>query len=153
MALHFHTMTVLLSSNFDRMPIKFQSYSRSRPHEEKAMASSSKNSKKKNYKGRSPNVMRYIESCGSEVSIGHLIGPNLASGTRIAAKNQCQALDEKTARTYELRLIALENFAKANGDDAILFGPNKRPFLAATIQTFMRKCFLFILLLMLVNLR
>lgn len=39
---------------------------------------------------------------------------------------------EKTARTYKLRLIALENFAMANGDDAVLFGPNKRPFLAAT---------------------
>ena len=91
------------------------------------MASSSAgSSKKKNYKGRSPNVMRFIESCGSEVNIGDLIAPNLAAGARLAAKNQCQALDEKTARTYELRLIALENFAKANGDDAILFGPNKR---------------------------
>ena len=60
-------------------------------------------------------------------------------GARLAAENQCQALDEKTARTYELWLIALENFAMAKGDDAILFGPNKRPFLAATIQTYMRK--------------
>ena len=54
-------------------------------------------------------------------------------------KNQSQVLDEKTARTYELRLISLENFAQANGDDAQLFGPNKRPFLAATIQTYLRK--------------
>jgi len=35
--------------------------------------------------------------------------------------------------------MALEEFAKTNGDDAVLFGPNKRPFLAATIQTYMRK--------------
>ena len=38
------------------------------------MASSSAgSSKKKNYKGRSPNVMRFIESCDSEVNIGDLI--------------------------------------------------------------------------------
>ena len=98
-------------------------------------------SKKTNYKGRSPNVLRYVESYGSEVDISSLIAPNLAAGARLAAENQSQALDEKTARTYELRLIALENFAKTNGDDAVLFGPNKRPFLAATIQTFMRKYF------------
>ena len=110
----------------------------SRTHVREIMASAQK--KTKNYRGRSPNVMRYIESCGSDVDIGPLIAPNLAAGARLAAKNQCQALDEKTARTYELRLIALENFAKANGDDAVLFGPSKRPFLAATMQTFMRKC-------------
>jgi len=98
-------------------------------------------SKKANYKGRSPNVIWYIESCGSKVDISSLISPNLAAGARLAAENQCQALDEKTARTYELRLIALENFAMANGDGAVLFGPDKRPFLAATIQTYMRKCF------------
>ena len=98
-------------------------------------------SKKSNYKGRSPNVVRCIESCGSEVDISSLIAPNLAAGARLAAENQSQALDEKTARTYELRLITLENFAMANGDDAVLFGPNKRPFLAATIQTYMRMCF------------
>ena len=109
----------------------------SRTRVEKIMASS----KKANYKGRSPNVIRYVQSCGSEVDISGLIAPNLAAGARLAAENQSQALDEKTARTYELRLIALENFATANGDDAILFGPDKRPFLAATIQTYMRKFF------------
>ena len=101
---------------------------------EKIMAS-----KKANYKGRSPNVIQYVQSYGSEVDISALIAPNLAAGARLVAENQCQALDEKTARTYELWLIALENFAMANGDDAILFGPNKGPFLAATIQTYMRK--------------
>ena len=35
--------------------------------------------------------------------------------------------------------MALEEFAKTNGDDAVLFGPNKRPSLAATIQTYMSK--------------
>ena len=33
-----------------------------------------------------------------------------------------------------------------NGDDAVLFGEDKRRFLA-TVQTFMRKCFVYILLL------
>ena len=35
--------------------------------------------------------------------------------------------------------MALEEFAKTNDDDAVLFGPNKRPFLAATIQTYVHK--------------
>ena len=93
----------------------------------------------KKYKGRSPNVERYLNSCGREVDISGLIAPNLAAGARLAAKNESQALVEKTSRTYELRLMALEKFAAQNGDDAILFGPGKRPFLAATLQTFMRK--------------
>ena len=84
----------------------------------------------KRYKGRSPNVERYLNSCGREIDISGLIAPYLAAGARLAAK---------TSRTYELRLMALEEFAVQNGDDAILFGPNKRPFLAATLQTFMRK--------------
>ena len=95
---------------------------------------------KKNYKGRSPNVQRNLDSCGRDIDISEMIAPNLAAGARLAAKNESQALDEKTARTYELRLITLEEFAKKNGDDAVLFGSNKRPFLAATLQTFMRKC-------------
>lgn len=94
---------------------------------------------KKNHKGRSPNVLRYIESGGNDIDISGLIGPNIAAGARLAAKNRSEALDEKTARTYELRLMALETFASENGDDAILFGENKRPFMAATIQTYMRK--------------
>ena len=69
-----------------------------------------------------------------------MIPPNLAEGARLAAKNESQALDEKTAGTYELRLITLEEFAKKNRDDAMLFSSNKRPFLAVTLQTFMRKC-------------
>lgn len=83
-------------------------------------------SKKSNYKGRSPNVIRCIKSCGSEVRISSLIAPNLAAGARLTAENQCQALDKKTARTHELWLIALENFAMANGDDAVLFVINRR---------------------------
>ena len=94
---------------------------------------------RKNYKGRSPNVLRYIQSCGNEDDIGSLLASNLAAGARLAAENETQAHDEKTSRTYELRLMALEKFAECNGDDAVLFGPNKRPFLAATIQTYMRK--------------
>ncbi|XP_074608736.1 uncharacterized protein LOC141863159 [Acropora palmata] len=92
----------------------------------------------KNYKGRSPNVLRYIESCGNEEDIGSLLCSNLAAGARLAAENESQAHDEKTSRTYELRLMSLERFAQQNGDDAVLFGANKRPFLAATIQTYMQ---------------
>ena len=95
--------------------------------------------KRKNFKGRSPNVLRYIESCGNEEDIGSLLSSNLAAGARLAAENESQAHDEKTSRTYELRLMSLEQFAQQNGDDAVLFGPDKRPFLAATIQTYMRK--------------
>ena len=78
-----------------------------------------------------------------------VVGAKLKKGTlmpaSLAAGNQSQSLDEKTARTYELRLIALEKFARENGDDAVLFGPNKRPFLAATIQTFIRKFLYFLI--------
>ena len=82
-----------------------------------------------------------MNSCGREIDISGLIAPNLSAGDRLAAKNESQALDEKTSDTYELRLIALEEFAKKNGNDAVLFGPNKRPFLAATLQTFFREYF------------
>ena len=82
-ALHFHTMTVFLSSNFDRMSIliKFQSHAGHIPTRKKPWPRHSPVlAKKKNYKGRRPNEMRYIESCGSEVSIVDLIAPNLAAG-------------------------------------------------------------------------
>ena len=69
-----------------------------------------------------------------------MIPPNLAEGARLAAKNESQALDEKTAGTYELWFMTLEEFAKKNRDDAMLFSSNKRPFLAVTLQTFMCKC-------------
>lgn len=96
-------------------------------------------SKKTNYKGKSLNVQRFISSSGSDTNISLFLSQNLAAGAKLAAKNRTEALDQKTARTYELRLIALERFAAENGDDAVLFGPNKRPFLAATVQTFLRK--------------
>ena len=102
--------------------------------------------KRKNFKGRSPNVLRYIESCGNEEDIGSFLSSNLAAGARLAAENESQAHDEKTSGTYELRLMSLEQFAQQNGDDAVLFGPSKRPFLAATIQTYMRKFVSFMLL-------
>ena len=72
--------------------------------------------------------------------MSEMIPPNLAEGAGFADKNESQALDEKTAGTYELRFITLEEFAKKNRDDAMLFSSNKGPFLAATLQTFMRKC-------------
>jgi len=101
----------------------------------------------KNFKGNSPNVLRFIESGGSDFSLDGLLSENLAAGAKLAAKNRSEALDEKTARTYELRLMKLEKFAEENGDDAVLFGHGKRPFLAATIQTFLRKYFTFCMLL------
>ena len=63
--------------------------------------------KRKNFKGRSPNVLRYIESCGNEEDIGSFLSSNLAAGARLAAENESQAHDEKTSRTYELRLMSL----------------------------------------------
>ena len=79
-------------------------------------------------------MQRYLDSCGWDIDISEMIASNLAAGARLAA------LDEKTARTNELQLITLEEFAKKNGDDVVLFSPNKRPFLAATLQTFMHQC-------------
>ena len=72
---------------------------------------------------RSPNVLRYIESCGNEGDVGSLLASNLAAVTRLAAENESQA-HEKTGRTYELRLMSLEKFAEENGDDDVLFGGN-----------------------------
>ena len=86
-------------------------------------------SNRKNYKGRSPNVLHFIETCGNEVALKGLISPNLAAGARLPAKNQSKVLDNKTAWTYELRLISLEKFAEAKRDDTELFGEGKRPFL------------------------
>jgi len=90
-------------------------------------------------KRRSQNVLRFINSCGNDTDISSLLGANLLAGARLAAKNRSEALHESTARTYELKLLALEDFALKNEDDALLFGENKRPFMAATIQTYLRK--------------
>ena len=43
---------------------------------------------KKNYKGRSSNVLRYIESCGNEGDVGSFLASNLAVGVRLAAENE-----------------------------------------------------------------
>ncbi|KXJ10502.1 hypothetical protein AC249_AIPGENE18765 [Exaiptasia diaphana] len=92
-----------------------------------------------NFKGRSPNIERFVSCCGNDRDVSNLLNENLAAGAKLAAKNRSGSLDEKTSRVYELRLMALEKFAKENGDDAILFGEaTKRPFLAATIQTYLQ---------------
>ena len=78
------------------------------------------------------------------ILLSPIVAPNLVVGARLAAENESQALDEKTGRMYELRLIALEKFATENGDDAVLFGENRRPLLAATVQMFMRECFVYL---------
>ena len=95
--------------------------------------------KRKKFKGCSPNVLQYIESCGNEDDIGNLLSSNLAASARLAAENESQAQNEKTSRTHEFRLVTLEKFSQQNGDDAVLFDPSKRPFLAATIQKYMGK--------------
>ena len=69
----------------------------------------------KNFKGRSPNALWYIKSCGNEEDVGSLISPNPSATTRLSAKNENQALDKKTTKTNELWLISLEQFAEANG--------------------------------------
>ena len=99
---------------------------------------------KGNYKGISPNVLRYMKSCGSGSQVSSLLAPNLVAGARLAAKNESQALAEKTGKTYKLCLTALDKFAAENGDDAVLFGENKRPFLAATVQMFIRECLVYL---------
>ena len=98
-----------------------------------------KAAKKPKSKSRSPNIVAYISSNGDDVDLSGYLASNLTAGTRLAAKNEMQVDEEKTARTYELRLIALEKFARQEGDNAVLFGENKRPFMAATIKTFLRE--------------
>ena len=90
-------------------------------------------------KARSQNILAYLSSSGDDVDLGGYLTRNLAAGARLAAENEMEVHDKNTARTYELRLIALEKFAKREGDNAVLFGENKRPFMAATIKTFMRE--------------
>ena len=98
-----------------------------------------KAAKKPKSKSRSPNIVAYISSNGDDVDLSGYLASNLTAGTHLAAENEMQVDEEKTARTYELRLIALEKFARQEGDNAVLFGENKRPFMAATIKTFLRE--------------
>ena len=98
-----------------------------------------KAAKKPKSKSRSPNIVAYISSNGDDVDLSGYLASNLTAGTCLPAENEMQVDEEKTARTYELRLIALEKFARQEGDNAVLFGENKRPFMAATIKTFLRE--------------
>ena len=66
----------------------------------------------KKYKRRSPNAIRYINSCGNEGDTGKPISPNLAPA-------------------HVFGIVC----PKKNGGYVLLFGPNKKPFLMATIQT------------------
>ena len=58
------------------------------------MATGATSKTKGNYKGRSPNVLRYVKSCGSGSQVSSLLAPNLVACARLAAKNESQALDE-----------------------------------------------------------
>ena len=90
-------------------------------------------------KARSPNIEAYLSANGSSVDLGGYLPENLAAGAWLAAANEVEIHDPKTARIYELRLMALERFAKREGDNAVLFGENERPFMAATIKTFLHE--------------
>lgn len=94
---------------------------------------------KYNYKGRSENVLAFKRSAGQQEDISEFLSGDLAAGQSLAAKNRRKALDEHTMRLYETRLMHLEEFASSQGDNAVLFGERKRPFLAVTIMTFLRK--------------
>ena len=96
--------------------------------------------RRNNYKGRSPNVLAFEQRCGRAEDITSFLPGNLAAGQSLAAKNQGKALDERTLRLYETRLMHLEEFAAKHGDDAILFGEeNMKPFMAVIIMTFLHK--------------
>ena len=67
-----------------------------------------------------------------------------AQGSR--QKTNARHTTRKRVGPMSSGLMSLEQFAQQNGDDAVLFGPSKRPFLAATIQTYMRNFVGFMLL-------
>ncbi|KAK3718621.1 hypothetical protein QZH41_015461 [Actinostola sp. cb2023] len=94
---------------------------------------------KKNYLGRSPNVVEFERVGGGEEDVIDFLPGDLAAGQSLAAKNRGKALEDTTMRTYETRLMHLEEFASNQGDRAVLFGEGKRPFLAVTIVTFLQK--------------
>ena len=100
---------------------------------------SSKNKRGYNYKGRSPNVLRFERTGGGDEDVSDFLPGDLAAGQSLAAKNRGRSLEEKTMRLYETRLIHLEQFARDQGDNAVLFGEEKQPFLAVTVMTFLRK--------------
>ena len=72
---------------------------------------------------------------------GSLDASKLCRGCETCGRKPESEFDEFGRKNSE----ALEKFARENGDDAVLFGPNKRPFLAATIQTFIRKLLYFLI--------
>lgn len=95
---------------------------------------------KTNFKGRSPNVLAFEQMGGREEDLSGFLPGNLVAGQALAAKNQGKALDDRTLRLYETRLMHLEKFAAEQGDQAVLFGDkDKKPFMSVTIMTFLRK--------------
>ena len=63
---------------------------------------------RKNFKGRSPNVLRYIQSFGNEEDIGSLLSTNLVAGARLAAENENLAC----AASVPVRFKRKENSAR-----------------------------------------
>ena len=63
----------------------------------------------KNYKGRSPNVLRFIASCGSAVDLTGLVSSNLAAGVQLAAKkNLKRSMKKRQERmnfVYDFRKV------------------------------------------------
>ena len=97
--------------------------------------------KAKNFKGNSPNVEYLRKGTGPNGSndLSEALSYDLAAGRRLAARNSSMSLDGRTMRLYETRLMHLEEFARSQGDSVSLCGPDKRPFMATTVLTFLRK--------------
>ena len=60
-----------------------------------------------------------------DVDLRGYLTHNLETGARLAAENEVKVHDKNMARTYEFFLIALENFAKREGANAVLWEKQK----------------------------
>ena len=91
----------------------------------------------KNYKGRSPNIMIYLEASGRNVDISRYLPSNLSASACLTVKTKVAVLYKKTTSTYEVCLTRLVESARQENNPSVLFRSDKRPFLPATIKTFM----------------
>ena len=91
----------------------------------------------KNYKGRSPNIMIYLEASGRNVDISRYLPSNLSASACLTVKTKVAVPYKKTTHTYEVCLTRLVESARQENNPSVLFRSDKRPFLPATIKTFM----------------
>lgn len=89
----------------------------------------------KNYKGRSPNIMIYLEASGRNVDISRYLLSNLSASACLTVKTKVAVLYKKTTRMYEVCLTHLVESARQESNPSVLFRSDKRPFLPATIKT------------------